>query len=137
VTKNTIDDFKGAEHIDVRDVIARVEELRDERDESDLDPKEYGGPKDDWQDQRQELAELESLLDELKGQGGDEQWDGDWYPIGLIRDDKFPEAMDELLQDIGNLPKDLPSYLKITVDYDALQMDYSSVEFGGHTYWFR
>ena len=137
MANDTIDDFKGAAHIDLRDVIARVEELRDERDASELDPKEYGGPLDTWQDERQELAELESLLAELKGYGGDEQWEGDWYPLGLIRDDKFPEAMDELLQDIGDLPKDLPCYLKITVDYDALRMDYSSVEFGGDTYWYR
>lgn len=137
MTSETIDDFKGAEHIDLRDVIARIEELREEREASTIKPKEYGGPKDTWQEERQELAELESLLSELQGCGGDEQWEGEWYPLGLIRDDKFPEAMDELLEDIGDLPKDLPCYLKITVDYDALQMDYSSVEFGGHTYWYR
>lgn len=137
MSNETIEDFKGAEHIDLRDVIARVEELREERDASELDPKEYGGPKDDWKDERQELAELESLLAELQGCGGDEQWEGEWYPLGLIRDDKFQEAMDEMLEDCGDLPKDLPGYLKITVDYDALQMDYSSVEFDGHTYLYR
>jgi hypothetical protein len=42
-----------------------------------------------------------------------------------------------LLEDIGDLPKNLPSYLTITVDYDALQMDYTSVEFDGVTYWYR
>jgi hypothetical protein len=45
--------------------------------------------------------------------------------------------MDELLEDIGVLPRDLPSYLKITVDYDALQMDYTSIEIDGASYWYR
>ena len=132
-----LSDFQGADLIDVRDVIARVEELRDEREQSDIPAKEYGGPNDTWAEERTELAALESFLAELKGGGGDEQWEGDWYPVTLIADSYFETAMDELLEDIGDLPKDLPGYLKITVDYDALQQDYSSVELDGSTYWYR
>ena len=73
----------------------------------------------------------------MKGNGGDHQWKGDWYPVTLIRDSYFKTAMDELLEDIGELPSTLPAYLKIEVDYDALQMDYTSVEFDGVTYWYR
>jgi len=127
----------SADYIDVRDIIARVEELRDEREQSELDPSEYGGPNDDWQDERAELASLESILSELCGAGGDEQWEGDWYPVTLIRDSYFNTAMDELLEDIGDIPRDIPVYLNIVVDYDALQMDYSSIEINGETYWFR
>jgi hypothetical protein len=126
-----------ADYIDVRDIIARVEELREEREQSEIDPAGYGGPADTWAEERAELAQLESILDDLKGNGGDEQWEGDWYPVTLIRDSYFNEAMDELLEDIGDLPKELPCYLTITVDYDALQMDYSSVEIDGTTYWYR
>ncbi len=88
-------------------------------------------------DETKELETLETLLDELEGCGGDEQWEGNWYPVTLIRDSYFEEYMDELLEDIGDIPKDLPSYLTISVDYRALQMDYSSVEFDGETYWYR
>lgn len=45
--------------------------------------------------------------------------------------------MDELLEDIGDIPKDLPCYLTIKVDYVALQQDYSSVEIDDVTYWYR
>ena len=45
--------------------------------------------------------------------------------------------MDELLEDIGDIPRDLPCYLKITVDYDALKQDYSSIDIGNETYWYR
>jgi hypothetical protein len=77
------------------------------------------------------------LKDDLAGNGGDEEWRGDWYPSTLIRDGYFETAMDELLEDIGDMPKDIPAYLKVTVDYDALQMDYTSAEYDGVTYWFR
>lgn len=85
----------------------------------------------------EEFKTLNLLLSNLVSKGGDEQWRGDWYPITLIRDSYFEKAMDELLEDVGELPKELPCYLKITVDYKALQMDYSSVEFDGVTYWYR
>lgn len=109
--------------IDVRDIIARVEGLAHSLDAEDLS----------------DLAMLESLLSDLKGNGGDKQWEGSWYPIGLIRDSYFVEAMQELVQDIGDLPEDIPGYL--VIDWDAtagnLRADYSSVEFDGITYWYR
>ena len=117
--------------IDVRDIIARVEELEEiEGIQETIDSLVEN-------DDAKELVGLRELLGELKGNGGDEQWKGDWYPISLIRDSYFNDAMDELLEDIGDLPKDLPCYLQIKVDYKALQMDYSSVEFDGVTYWYR
>lgn len=139
MTSLTIEDFKGATRIDLRDVMARVDALREERDASEIPANEYGGPNDTWADERQELAELESLLGDLKGYGGDEQWEGDWYPVGLIHEDSFTDAMQELVQDIGDLPRDIPGYLVIDWEKtaDNLRADYSSVEFGGDTYWYR
>ena len=127
----------NADYIYVRDIIARVEVLRDERDASEIRESEYGGPADTWADERTDLAGLESILDDLKGYGGDEQWEGDWYPVTLIRDSYFNESMDEMLEDIGDVPKNLPCYLTITVDYKTLQMDYTAVEIDGTTYWYR
>jgi len=127
----------SADLIDVCDIIARVEELREEREESDIDPAAYGGPADTWKDEREELAQLESLLAEVQGLGGDEQWEGEWYPVTLIRESYFESYMDEMLEDIGDIPKNIPSYMKIVIDYDALQMDYTSVDIGDNTYWTR
>lgn len=125
-----MDDINNREDIlDVRDIIARVEELEDARDEDRLSDEEV---------EEGELDTLTALLDAMKGYGGDEQWRGDWYPVTLIRDSHFEEAMDELLEDIGVLKLDsLPGYLTVTVNYAALQQDYSSVEFDGVTYWYR
>jgi hypothetical protein len=75
-------------------------------------------------------------LDEIQGCGGDHQWRGDWYPANLIRDSYFEQAMDELVADCYVIPE-MPSFMTITLDYVALQQDYSSVEVDGVTYWYR
>lgn len=129
----------SADCIDVRDIIARVEELREEREASEIPENEYGGPNDTWSEEREELAQLESILSDLKGYGGDEQWEGDWYPVNLIHERAFTDAMRELVQDIGDLPRDIPGYLAIDWEQTAenLRADYSSVEIDGSTYWCR
>jgi hypothetical protein len=152
--------------IDVRDVIERFEQLEEERDGpletlkearealDNFDPSEGGGDEAElqqdaanaerdyqgWHDNNgTELEHLQGLLDDLRGNGGDERWRGDWYPVTLIRDSHFVEAMQELVSDIGDLPRDIPSYLEIDWDATArnLRVDYSSVEFDGVTYWYR
>lgn len=71
------------------------------------------------------------------GYGGDHQWEGDWYPVTLIKESYFEEYMDDMLEDCGDIPKNIPPYLTITVDYDALKQDYSEVDFEGDTYYYR
>lgn len=125
-TLNSTDDV-----IDVRNLIERFEELESEletyHDEQETTLSfEYA-----------EFMQIKAILDGLCGNGGDEQWRGDWYPVTLIRDSYFESYMDEMLEDCGEIPKNLPSYLTITVDYVALQMDYTSVDIEGVTYWYR
>ena len=124
--------------IDVRDVIARVEHLEQLRQPGPVDL----GEDDNEQDQDSlfaELASLEALLGELVGNGGDEQWRGDWYPVTLIRESHFVEYCQELCADIGDLPTALPSY--IVIDWQAtarnIRMDYLEVEFAGVVYMTR
>lgn len=154
-----------ADQIDVRDIIARVETLREERSpladevadagqeraDAETEGMEAGFAAADqavtdaeaalaeWDDSEdgEELKTLEAILEDLAGNGGDEQWGGVWYPVTLIRDSYFEAAMDELIEDIGDMPKDIPAYLTVTVDYDALRQDYTSTEIDGETYWYR
>lgn len=150
--------------LDIRDIIERFDELDDERTElcdeleeaeandiqtedDDVEKAELAKLAEEkrqavkeWDDENgEEHKTLKELLDELEGNGGDHQWRGSWYPVSLIRDSYFVEAMRELVQDIGGLPKDIPGYLAIDWDKTAenLRADYSSVEFGGVTYWYR
>lgn len=151
-----ISDFDGADLIDVREVIERVDELRldleglkddletlrtqgEEVEGLDPDPADLQENQDAQDEIQIELTKLEALLSDLAGYGGDHQWEGDWYPLTLIADTYFVTAMQELVQDIGDLPRDLPGYLAIDWDTTAnnLRVDYSSVDWEGTRYWYR
>ena len=110
--------------LDVRDIIARYEELE--------------GAADGLPD-AEERTQLAALLDDLKGYGGDEQWRGDWYPVTLIRDSYFTDYTRQLLEDCGTIPKGLPRWVEIDWDATArnVQVDYGAVDIDGVTYWYR
>ena len=116
--------------LDVPDIIARVEFLEG-GEEIDQD----AGSED-----QEELTQLRDLLTELKGNGGDKEWQGDWYPGTLIRDSYFREYAQELAEDIGAISGNAQWPLNC-IDWDAateqLQQDYSSVDVDGVTYWYR
>lgn len=142
--------------IDLRDVIAAVEELggcrlcgssegthcEEYHDEcpacqdGEAHPHEF----DLTEEERAEIDSLRALLEECKGNGGDEQWRGDWYPVTLIRDSYFREYAQELADELGLVPEDY-SWPTSCIDWDQaareLRMDYTSVDFDGVTYWVR
>lgn len=130
----------SADVIDVRDIIARVLELRDEREEYN----EKMGSPDAWDGvpdgEPEELAMLEGILSELAGYGGDEEFEGDWYPVGLIADSYFQEYAQNLAEDCGMVDTNARWPMNC-IDWEQaareLQMDYSSIEIRGFTYWYR
>lgn len=86
-----------------------------------------------------ERTALAAILDDLRGNGGDEKWRGDWYPSQLIRDIYFENHTIEMLHDCGTIPKDFPTWVEIDWDATArnVQMDYTATEIDGVTYWYR
>ena len=120
-----------ADLIDVRDIIARYEEV-----EAEI---EATAPDELRNELIIERCALRDILDELKGYGGYEQWRGDWYPITLIDDRYFVEYVQDLLADCGVLPRDLPHYIEIDWQATArnIRTDYSPVDINGRTYWYR
>ena len=116
--------------LDVRDIIERYEELEALEDEREGDEQE-------------EFKQLAELLDDLKGNGGDHQWGGDWYPVTLIHEDYFIEYTKELCVDCGyiNADKDneLPWWIEVDWEKTAknMLMDYIEVDFDGQTYYTR
>jgi hypothetical protein len=132
--------------IDSRDVIARIEELTDERaaivdatddeDENEEYREAARAELTEWDEDN--LDELQSLQD-LAKQG--EDYAADWqYGETLIRDSYFKEYAMELADDIGAINSEA-SWPNTCIDWDQaakeLQMDYSSIEFDGTTYWVR
>lgn len=128
----TLSDIKstlsGADIIDVRDLIERYEDLV-----ASIGNHDRQAEDDD------EMNALRAILDDLRGEGGDEQWRGDWYPVTLIHDRHFTDYARELVEDCGDLPRDLPHYIE--VDWDAtarnIRIDYSCIDIDGDTYWYR
>jgi hypothetical protein len=104
--------------LDSRDIIERIKELEGTENE----------------DEQTELRALEALAEE--GQGYGEWEDG----VTLIRDSYFEEYAQELAEDIGAIGRDnqWPLYC---IDWEwaarELQVDYTSVDFDGVTYWMR
>ena len=113
-----------ADTIDVRDIIARYEELEDAVD---------GLP------DAEERCLLASILDDLKSNGGDEKWRGDLYPLTLVRDSHFADYIRELLADCGDVSASLPWYVAVDWEQTArnFHVDYTTTEIGGATYWYR
>jgi hypothetical protein len=111
--------------IDLRDVIARFEEIEEEQ----TDDEEIA-----------EFMQLKQLLDDCKGHGGDEQWRGDWYPVTLIRDSYFENYAQELAEEVDAVSSDA-KWPYTCIDWEKaareLQYDYTSVGFGDVTYWYR
>lgn len=130
----------SADVIDVRDIIARVLELRDERDEYN----EKMGSPDAWDGvpdgEPEELAMLEGILSELAGYGGDEEFDGDWYPVELVAESYFQEYAQDLAEDCGMVDTNARwSMHCINWEQAANELldDYSGIVIRGFTYWYR
>lgn len=156
----------SANFINVSDITERVDELREERKDHDTDRAEsepaYLTERDEdgnltgisldfennpqqgtWEaenpDEAEELKQLENLLSQCQGYGGDHQWEGNRYPQTLIADDYFPDYAQEFAEDIGAVSRDNAGW--IVIDWKAtaegLKRDYSSVDYDGSTYWYR
>jgi hypothetical protein len=114
--------------LDSRDVIARIEELHDIATDETADS-------DDRTHANNELAVLQALQDEAEG------YCSDWkHGATLIRDSYFQEYAEQFADDIGAIDRNA-SWPICHIDWKAaaesLQMDYTSVDFDGVTYWVR
>jgi hypothetical protein len=124
----TTTDIKyGADVLDVRDLIQRFEEIEDA-----ISDHEGGATVDE--DDLNEAYTLRAFLAEIVGMGGDEEWRGDWYPTGLIRDSYFEDYARELADDIGAIDRHAQwptNHIDWESAAEALQEDYTSAVLDG------
>lgn len=87
-----------------------------------------------WADELNQIREVDELEDEISSSEFD-------YGLQLIDSDDFTEYCEELVQDIGDLRRDLPGYISNNIDWDGvaqdLSADYSYVDFRGTNFLYR
>ncbi|CAB4120960.1 hypothetical protein UFOVP4_31 [uncultured Caudovirales phage] len=124
---NTLD------QIDSRDINELIEELdellalHEESQTGDKDPEPF--------EHQTELDQLKALAEE----GAD--YADDWhYGAQLVRDSYFKQHAMELAEDCGMIKPDA-TWPHTCIDWDRaareLRCDYTSIDFGGVTYWVR
>lgn len=63
------------------------------------------------------------------------------YGITVIHENYFVEYCRELCEELGEIPRDLPGYIENNINWqgvaDDLEVDYSSANYDGDTYYFR
>lgn len=117
-----------ADIIDVREMIARYEELEKDNNFAISDS-----------NLAIEFEIILAILEQLKDRGGDENWRANWYPLELIRDSYFLHYVREMLEDCGEIPRDIPYYIAIDWELTAenILVDYSQIDIDGVTYYYR
>jgi len=123
-------DKKGDNIIDSRDLIAALESYDDAiNDDEGLFTVE---------EQQAIVEEYGELAEEVRALDGCcEDWT---YGATLINEDYFEDYAREVAQDIGALDSDSSwphAYIDWPAAARALQMDYTTVEYGGDTYYVR
>lgn len=153
-----IDDFAGSDSFDSRDFEERIDDLEGDKAAFEEDVENAEDALNDADEDADDLHTLQADLDAAKEalagwekeygeeltklQAFREEVEGycDWrHGEQFIAEEKFTEYCEELVSDIGDLPRDLPSYIVIDWDKTAenLKVDYSEAELEGNTFLFR
>ena len=131
------------ETIDSRELVSRLEVLTDERETLFDAMKEAKGKAkkaaaiefNEWvDDYEEEWEDLKAINEE--GESLTSEW---IHGETLIREDYFSQYVQEMLEDCGDIPSDLPHY--IVIDWEAtadnLKQDYAEIDIFGDTYYIR
>lgn len=152
-----ISDFVGEDVFDSRDFEERIEELEgefashEEEVENCEDALNDADEDDDKAELEEDLAKAKKALADWNGENAEElrklkdfreEVEGycDWnHGETFIAESYFVEYCEDLVKDIGDLPRDLPSYLAIDWEKTAenLKVDYSEATLEGSTFFFR
>lgn len=120
---------------EIKDELFTQDEINDgywyHYDDVDWDLEVLEDFKNTWADEFASIKEIDDIENEI----GSEFKDG----VQLIDEDNFEEYCTYLLEDLGYIPKDFPSWIEIDWEATASNMrsDYSEVEFDGVTYLYR
>lgn len=138
-----------AQYIDTRELIEKRDELKQQVLDSFLEnfpqyeemtksfedilfeEEEIESWKEDWQEEIDKISYIDEIEDEIGS-----EFD---FGVTLIPEDNFTDYTEDLLEDIGYIPKDFPSWIEIDWEAtaDNVRQDYSELEYEGETYLYR
>lgn len=128
---DSLEDLSAEDVIDSRDLEETITELEERRAEALEDDEEIGAI---WDDDDETLLDA---LQALRQATEDEGWHNG---IGFIRDSYFEDYARQLADDIGAINAEA-TWPNNCIDWERaareLQTDYSAVEIGRVTYWYR
>lgn len=123
----TVDEITSEDVVDSRDLIELRDTVQAWLDDDERDPDAYD---------EDEARMIVAAVDAFEAAGV-----ADWqYGEAFIRDSYFEDHARELAEDIGAISGDEAwplSYIDWEAAAEALQMDYTSVEVNGVTFWAR
>lgn len=121
--------------INAADILDMIESAKNERADLVYDAENAEHPlekSDLWREVAMWDDENKSLLEELEKECGGIDKDE-----LCIRDDCIDDHLESYVNDCYDLPKNLPDFITLAIDYDALKQDYETFELGGNTYYVR
>ena len=113
------------------DIFPHYEERTDTFEDILFEEEEIQDWKEDWIQEIEEIEEIDKIENSL---GSEFE-----YGVTLVREDYWEEYVEDLLVEIGYLPKDLPCWIEIDWSATAynVRQDYNEVEYQGDTYFGR
>ena len=104
------------------------EEMTESFEDIRFEEEEIESWKEYFEDELKEIEEIDSIEVEL---GSEFE-----YGVTLVDVDDWEEYVEELLEDIGYIPKDFPSWIEIDwgATADNVKEDYTEVDYQGNSY---
>jgi len=108
----------------------QYEEITESYEDINFDEEEIQGFLDLWNDEIEEIKEIDNIEDECSEFNFGET---------LINEDYFTEYVKELLTDCGYISSDFPHWIEINWEETAsnVMQEYSELEYQGQTFYFR
>ena len=104
------------------------EEMTESFEDIRFEEEEIESWKEYFEDELKEIEEIDDVENEL---GSEFE-----YGVTLVDVDDWEEYVEELLEDIGYIPKDFPSWIEIDWESTAnnVKVDYTEVTYQGNSY---
>lgn len=116
---------------DFLECFPQYEDMTDSYDDILMEEEEIQDWKEGWSEEIEHIEEIDSIEEEIGS-----EFD---YGTTLIDEYDMEEYVKDLLEELGYIPKDFPSWIEIdwSATADNVKQDYSEVTYQGTEYFYR